>query len=140
MPHLDARLVPPRGLGLLRDVSLFSPLTPSMLEQVAHRLEAVSAHAGDVLVAEGGVSDRFYVIESGEVEVTRQGRVLRAEGAGEVFGEIGLLRDLPRTATVTATTDVELLTLSREEFLALLAGEHRIRGLAHELATRRLEM
>ena len=138
MPHLDSRLVAPRGLDLLRQVSLFTPLTPSMVEQIAHKFEPVSVAAGDVIVREGEVSDLFYVIESGEVEVTQEGRVIRSETVGDVFGEIGLLRDVPRTATVTATTDVELLTLSREEFLALMAGERRVRLLTSDLATRRL--
>ena len=137
MPHLDARLVAPRGLELLRRVPLFSPLAPTMLEQIAHKLEPVSAAAGEVVVAEGETSDRFYVIESGEVEITQEGRLLRREGVGDVFGEIGLLRDVPRTATVTAVDDVELLTLSREEFLSLMAGEDRVRSLASDLATRR---
>ena len=137
MPHLDARLVAPRGLELLRRVPPFSPLAPTMLEQIAHKLEPVSAAAGEVVVAEGETSDRFYVIESGEVEITQEGRLLRREGVGDVFGEIGLLRDVPRTATVTAVDDVELLTLSREEFLSLMAGEDRVRSLASDLATRR---
>ena len=137
MPHLDARLVAPRGLELLRRVPLFSPLAPTMLEQIAHKLEPVSAAAGEVVVAEGETSNRFYVIESGEVEITQEGRLLRREGVGDVFGEIGLLRDVPRTATVTAVDDVELLTLSREEFLSLMAGEDRVRSLASDLATRR---
>lgn len=138
MPHLDARLVAPRGLELLRSVSLFTPLPPTMLEQIAHKFEPRLAAAGEVIVREGEVSDRFYVIESGEVEVTQDGRVIRTEAAGDVFGEIGLLRDVPRTATVTAVTDTELLTLSREEFVALMAGERRVRTLASDLATRRL--
>ena len=138
MPHLDSRLVAPRGLDLLREVPLFTPLTPSMVEQMAHKFEPRSALAGEVIVREGDVSDHFYVIESGEVEVTQEGRVIRTETVGDVFGEIGLLRDVPRTATVTALTDTELLTLSREEFLALMAGERRVRLLTADLATRRL--
>ncbi|MCA1780836.1 MAG: MFS transporter [Dermatophilaceae bacterium] len=138
MPHLDSRLVAPRGLELLRQVALFKPLTPSMVEQMAHKFEPRSAAAGEVIVREGEVSDLFYVVESGEVEVTQDGRVIRTETVGDVFGEIGLLRDVPRTATVTAVTDTELLTLAREEFLALLAGERRVRALTSDLATRRL--
>lgn len=138
MPRLDARLRAPRGLDLLCRVPLFAPLTPSMVEQMAHRFEPRSALAGEVIVREGEISDLFYVIESGEVEVTQEGRVIRTESVGDVFGEIGLLRDVPRTATVTATTDVELLTLTRHEFLALMAGERRVRALTSDLATRRL--
>lgn len=72
------------------------------------------AAPGQVLIAEGMASDRFYCVEAGEVEVTQGGRVLRHEGPGEFFGEIGLLRDVPRTATVTAVGEVTLQSLSRE--------------------------
>ena len=138
MPHLDARLVAPRGLEILRSVPLFAPLPPTMVEQIAHTFEPLSVTAGETVVREGEISERFYVIESGEVEVTQAGRFIRTETVGDVFGEIGLLRDAPRTATVTAVADTELLTLSREEFLALMAGERRVRALTSDLATRRL--
>lgn len=138
IPHLDGRLTPPRGLSLLQTVDLFRPLAASVLEQIAHKLEPVTVPAGDVVVAEGGVSDRFYVIESGRVEVTQDGRKLREEGAGDVFGEIGLLRDVPRTATVRAEDDVVLLTLGRDDFLDLVSSDAGVNGNAQELATRRM--
>lgn len=138
IPSLDSRLATPHGLDLLERVDLFRRLNPTVREQIAQKLEAASVSTGDVIIAEGGVSDRFFVIESGEVEVTQDGRLLRAEGPGEVFGEIGLLRDVPRTATVRATTDVELLTLTREEFLDLVSNDDGVRSVAQDLATRRL--
>lgn len=138
IPHLDKRLAEPQGLALLARSPLFEPLSPMKREQVAHKLEPVSAAAGDVILTKGGVSDRFYLIESGEVEVTDDGAVLRTEGPGDVFGEIGLLRDVPRTATVTALTDVALLTLSRDDFLHLVAGDDAVRSVAADLASRRL--
>lgn len=138
IPHLDARLAPPRGLTLLEKVDLFRPLAPQVLERIAHMLIPVSVASGGVVVAEGGVSDRFYVIESGEVEVTKDGRPLRIEKAGDVFGEIGLLRDVPRTATVRATTDTVLLTLERDDFLDLVSSDAGVLGSVQDLATRRL--
>lgn len=138
MPHLDKRLTEPRGLALLARSPLFESLFPVVREQIAHKLEPVTAGAGEVILEKGGISDRFYIIESGEVEVTDDGVVLRTEGPGEVFGEIGLLRDVPRTATVTALTDVSLLTLSREDFLSLVADESAVRSVAADLAARRL--
>lgn len=138
IPHLDARLAEPRGLELISTSELFEPLAPAVREQIAHKLEPVDVAAGEVVLTKGGVSDRFYIIESGQVEVTDDGVVLRTEGPGDVFGEIGLLRDVPRTATVSARTDVSLLTLSRQDFLDLVAGEDAVRAVANDLATRRL--
>jgi CRP-like cAMP-binding protein len=77
----------------------------------------VRVDAGGVVVAEGEVGDRFYVIESGEAEVTVEGRMLRGTLVGDSFGEIALLRDVPRTATVTARTAMQLLALERLPFL-----------------------
>jgi len=135
---LDDRLAAPRGLDLLKAVPLFAPISGVLLEQIVHRLEPVDVEPGAVIVREGETSDRFYVIESGQVLVTEGGDVLRTEGPGEVYGEIGLLRDVPRTATVTAQTAVTLLALSREEFLAAMAGTAQIRGIADELVRSRL--
>ena len=96
---LDHRLGEPEGLPLLRGVPMLEPVAPSVLEELAHRLVSVAAAPGEVVVREGDTADRFYVIESGEVEVTHDAEVLRREGVGDYFGEIGLLRDVPRTAT-----------------------------------------
>ena len=87
---------------------------------------------------EGEASDRFYVIGSGSVQVTQHGTVLRVEEAGDFFGEIGLLRDVPRTATVTAVTDVELLGLERHDFLGAVMGVTEARAAAEEVVSRRL--
>ena len=91
-----------------------------------------------VVVAEGGVGDRFYVIESGEVAVTKDGHELRREGAGNFFGEIALIRDVPRTATVTAVTDTVLRALDRADFLAALDGSAAMASAAEDIVSRRL--
>ena len=88
-----------------------------MLEHLAASLDEVPAAAGTRIIRAGDAGDRFYVIESGEVEI--EGRRF---GPGESFGEIALLRDTPRTATVTAATDVVLQSLDRDEFLAAVTG------------------
>ena len=100
---MDRRLEAPAGLPLLRAIPMFGPLNPVTLDALARALVRVEVAAGDVVVREGDESDRFYVIESGTVQVTAaDGHVLREEGPGDYFGEIGLLRDVPRTATITA--------------------------------------
>jgi MFS family permease len=138
MPHLDARLTAPPGLALIRSLPLFASLTPAVQESLARKLHAVQSAPGDVIVAEGATSDRFFVIEDGRVEVTRGGQPLRQEGPGDVFGEIGLLRDTPRTATVTALTEASLQTLSREDFLEALTYDQDARSVAEDLVARRL--
>jgi CRP-like cAMP-binding protein len=140
MIRFDASLVTPRGLELLRSLDLFTPLDQSTTEQLARALTEVRYGAGDVLVSEGEESDLFYVIESGLVEVTKTDvlgeRVLRTEGPGEYFGEIGLLRDVPRTATITALEETVVLSLTRDHFLRAVSG-HRESGLAAEATIRR---
>jgi hypothetical protein len=138
MRRLDARLTDPVHLPLLRSIAVFAPLSPPTLETLARKLERVSIPAGQAIVREGEVSDRFYVIESGSVEVTQDGTVLRVEEAGDFFGEIGLLRDVPRTATVTALTDVEVLGLERQDFLGAVTGVTEARAAAEEVVSRRL--
>jgi MFS family permease len=139
MRHLDHRLVAPAGLSLLQGVPMFGPLNPVVLEALARGLVRVEAAAGDVVMRIGDESDRFYVIESGEVQVTAaDGHVFRHEGPGDYFGEIGLLRDVPRTATVTALEDSVLLALPREEFLEAVTGQGEARRLADDVISRRL--
>jgi CRP-like cAMP-binding protein len=138
MRGLDRRLRAPAALPLLRAIDLFAPLSPAVLESLAGALSEQRFTAGQVLVREGAESDLFYVIESGLVEVTQGDRVLRREGAGEYFGEIGLLRDVPRTATITAVEDTVVRTLSREHFLRAVSGQRESSIAAERVVNRRL--
>jgi CRP-like cAMP-binding protein len=139
MRSLDRRLEAPAGLPLLRAIPMFAPLNPVTLDHLARVLDRVEVVAGDVIVHEGDESDLFYVIESGRVQVTAaDGQVLREEGPGDYFGEIGLLRDVPRTATITAMEPTLLLALEREEFLDAVTGQGESRRLAEDVVTRRL--
>jgi MFS family permease len=115
-------LVPERELALLRDIPIFAPLPPFTLEQLASNLSHVRVAAGDVVFREGEHGDRFYVVEKGEVTVEPEGRPPVTLGRGGYFGEIALLRDVPRTATVTARSDVELWALERDIFIAAVTG------------------
>jgi hypothetical protein len=138
MRNLDGRLRTPAGVSLLRGIPMFAPLTPAVVESLARSLVRVPVRAGEVVLREGEASDRFYIIESGLVEVTQNGAVLRREGAGDFFGEIGLLRDVPRTATITAIEDTELVALERDDFLSAVTGEREARSAADDIVTRRL--
>jgi MFS family permease len=138
MRRLDTRLVSPAKLPLLRGIDIFAPLAPGALESLARGLTEIRFSAGDVLLREGEESDLFYVVESGVVEVTQAGRVLRREGPGEYFGEIGLLRDVPRTATITAVEDTVVQTMSRDDFLRAVSGQREARLAAENIVSRRL--
>jgi MFS family permease len=109
-------------LELLREIPIFSPLSPVVLEDLAARLVPVHAAAGETIVRQGDLGDRFYVISSGDVQVAVDGQPQATQGAGDHFGEIALLRDVPRTATVTALTDVDLLALERDDFVTAVTG------------------
>jgi MFS family permease len=136
--RLDASLRPPPGTDLLAALPMFSPLAPASLEFLARRLVPTSVPAGTAIVREGEASDRFYLVVRGRVEVTQGGRPLRVEGPGEFFGEIGLLRNVPRTATVTAVDDTELVSLVREDFLGAVQGTDASMAAAYDIVTSRL--
>ena len=136
--RLDEILRPPEGADLLRRIAIFAPLPQASIEALARRLVHESAAAGSPILREGESSDRFLVIQSGRVEVTADGQHLRFEGPGDFFGEIGLLRDVPRTATVTAVEDTELLSLAREPFLDAVRGTDESLTAADDIVTRRL--
>jgi MFS family permease len=138
MRSLDRSLAAPATLALVRSMALFAPLAPSLQETLARKLVEVEVASGTVVVAEGDVSDRFFLIESGELEVTQGGVVLRSESTGDFFGEIGLLRDVPRTATVTATTTARLYALDRSDFLDAVTGQDEALAATEDVVSRRL--
>ncbi len=122
--RIDAETpTPSRAVEMLRGIPMFAPLGPVPIEELAGRLAPVRFQAGEKIICQGETGDLFYVISSGEVEVYEDGELARREGVGEHFGEIALLRDIPRTATVVAKTGVELLGLEREDFLAAVTRD-----------------
>jgi MFS family permease len=112
---------PTRRLELLLGVPMFAQLPPTTLEELAHALRAVHVPAGADVVRAGDTGRDFFLIDAGEAEVLVDGDA-KTIGPGEAFGEIALLRDVPRTATVRAATDLELFALGREPFLSTLTG------------------
>jgi predicted MFS family arabinose efflux permease len=109
-------------LELLRAVPMFSPLPVATLEHLAGSLTRVDVDEGTPVFSAGDRGDRFYLVADGEVEVALDARPPEAIGRGGWFGEIALLRDVPRTATVVARTDTRLLTLERDEFVSAVTG------------------
>jgi Cyclic nucleotide-binding domain/Major Facilitator Superfamily len=132
--------VPVVEIELLRSMPMFAPLSPPSLESLARALEPVTVAAGTEVIREGEEGDRFYVVADGEVEVTASGRHLGTQGRSSGFGEIALMYDVPRTATVRARTDVHLYALDRETFLVTLIGNAHAHASAQELARSRLDV
>jgi len=109
-------------LDLLRRTSIFAPLPYAALRRLSASLGESRAHPGDTVVRQGDEGDVVYVIQEGRASVSRDGEMLRELGPADVFGELALIFDVPRTATVTATEPLVLRTLGREPFLAAVTG------------------
>ena len=133
-----ASTVPLERLALLRAIPMLAPLAPATLERLARALVPVNAAAGGTIVRQGDAGDRYYVIAAGTVEIRIDGVAIGREGPGASFGEIALLRDIPRTATVEAVTDVDLLVLERADFLEAVTGLAVSRERAEALVMERL--
>lgn len=130
--------VPVVAIALLRSLQVFRALPVPALEGIAHTAENVSVPAGTAIVREGEPGDRYYAIADGAVEVLKDGRSLTTLGRGEGFGEIALLHDVARTATVVATTDANLIAIEREPFLVAVTGHGQTRERLELVASGRL--
>jgi MFS family permease len=117
-----AAKVPVEQLELLRGNAIFAPLPAPTLEQLAEALEEVRAAAGEEVVRQGAPGDLFYLVKEGTLDVYVDGRRVQTLGPGESFGEIALLRNVPRTATVQARDDAALYALERRDFLGAVTG------------------
>jgi MFS family permease len=111
-----------REFGLLHGISMLQPLPLPAIEQLARGLEPVQVSAGQVVFRQGDQADRYYVIESGAAEVIGDGRLVTTLGPGDGFGEVALLRKVPRTATVRAATGLTLHALTSDSFLPVVTG------------------
>jgi CRP-like cAMP-binding protein len=113
-------------LEVLRRVPLFEELDPAELQSIADSMHEANVPAGATVTAEGGPGDGFFVIDSGEAEVTVEGSPRGTMGAGDYFGEIALLLGSSRTATVTAATDLRCYALTPWDFRTLVEGDPSI--------------
>ncbi len=118
----DAAVVPKRQLALLRGVPMFAPLSLTVIEQIAADLERVSFAPGGDVMLQGDPGECYFLIEEGRVEIIHDGIVIATLGTGEGFGEIALLREVPRTATVRAASALDLFRLERASFLEAISG------------------
>jgi predicted MFS family arabinose efflux permease len=127
--------VPQREFELLRHCPVFAPLPLAATEGLARRLTTLDVPAGADIITQGEEGDRFYVIASGSVEIIKDGEVVAEQGPGEAFGEIALLRDVPRTATVRALEPTHLVALDREPFLTSVTGHADSHDAAQDVAS-----
>jgi MFS family permease len=138
MRSVDTAATVPRDVVavLLRD-PIIGPLPTPQLECLALNAVALDVAAGGVVLREGDPGDHYFILRTGEVEVTRTD-LRRRLGPGEGFGEIALLHAVPRTATVTAVQPTALLRIDRESFLHALRGHATSAAVASAIATERL--
>jgi hypothetical protein len=130
---------PSAGLGLVHSVPMFAPLSVAAKERLAAHLVPVPVAAGECVIRAGDAGDRFYIVREGELEIDAGGRTSTARPS-DYFGEIALLRDVPRTATVTALRASELYALDREPFLAVVTGHSAARAAGDAVVEARLEL
>lgn len=125
-------------LRILAAIPIFAPLSGTALEHLAGRLVPLRLGEDEIVVREGEPGDRFYIVAEGTVSVSEYGRPIAELGAGGYFGEIALIRDVPRTATVTTKTPVVLYALDRDDFLATVTSHAPSAEAAEEVVSSRL--
>ena len=133
-----AAVAPAEAVALLRELPIFAPLPALSLERVAMHLRPLSLAAGVEVITQGDVGDRYYILGSGGADVFIDGKLVNRLDPGEGFGEIALLRDVPRTATVRTTVPSEVFALERDTFLDAVSSTRRSFAAADEAVNRRL--
>jgi MFS family permease len=128
---------PTAGLALVDSVPMFAPLSIAAKEYMANRLVPVPVRAGEVVIRAGDRGDRFYIVADGKLEVVAD-EVHSTVGEHDYFGEIALLRDVPRTATVRALADSQLYALERDDFLAAVTSHSAVRVAGEAVVEERL--
>ncbi len=127
---------PAEELAVIERVPMFAPLSIVAKEHMAATLTPISVAAGDVVIREGEIGDRFYIVAHGELEVVASG-VHTTASDGDYFGEIALIRDVPRTATVTALVDSQLYAMDRNDFLAAVTAHSGVRAAGEAVVEQR---
>jgi hypothetical protein len=134
-----AATVPLVEIHLLRSIPLFAPLPAPALEMLARALTPLNLPAGTIVIREGDQGDCYYAISQGELRVERGNVPIITRRRGEGVGEIALIRDTPRTATVIAQTSVNLYALDREPFLLAMTGHAPAHRTADAIVQARLQ-
>jgi MFS family permease len=137
MRALDDLAAPTRQQLLVDEVPIFAPLSLAAKERLATKLVPLEVPSGATVLSAGDVGDRFYIVDSGTVRIGLEGGD-KDSGPGDYFGEIALLRDVPRTATVTAAAPTRLFALERADFLAAVTGHALAEAAAEGVVVERL--
>ena len=134
------RAMPAAGTeaGLIRNLPMFAPLPLAVTDLLAAEIQPRRFPAGAVVIREGEAGDHFYLIVDGAAAVSVHGAPRPSLQRGDCFGEIALLCDIPRTATITAERPLRTLALGREQFLTAVTGNSTSKTAADALATQRL--
>jgi predicted MFS family arabinose efflux permease len=140
LSEMDARATVPDGLETLAAIPLFEPLPPTSLEKLARSAKRRQLPANTAVTTQGDTGETFYVVTNGSLRVTADGNHLTDFQAGDFFGEIALLRDVPRTATVTTLTETTLLTIDRTDFLAAVLGTSASIAASDDLIAQRTNL
>ncbi len=130
LTRIDATTLAPPALPVIAVNPILAPLPERIREQLARSLTELHVAAGELVIEEGADGDLYYMIGQGTVEVTARGAVVNHLGPGDGFGEIALLRDVPRQATVRALEDLTLYALERDDFLRAVNGDGEANRLA----------
>jgi MFS family permease len=133
-----AAVAPARAVALLRNLPLFAPLPALSLERLALHLRELNVEPGVEVITQGDVGDSYYILATGAADVYIDGKKVNTVAQGEGFGEIALLRDVPRTATVRTTEPSEVFALDRDTFLGAVSSSRRSFAAADEAVNRRL--
>jgi hypothetical protein len=133
-----AAVVPVVTITLLRSLQVFRALPCPALEGIARAAHTFSVPARAPIVRQGEPGDRYYAIADGTVEVIKDGRRIATHTRGEGFGEIALLHNMTRTATVAAVTAATLTAIEREPFLVAVTGHGQTHERFESVASHRL--
>ena len=109
-----------RKIDLIRHVPLFSGCSKKELARISMIADEIDFRSGKTLIKEGASGREFFVLAEGTAEISRKGKRIDTAGPGEFFGEMALLTDQPRNATVTTTSDVDALVITASSFRSLV--------------------
>ncbi len=130
--------VPQVEIQLLRSIPIFAALPAPSIEGIARDLEPLTVSQGTVVIKEGDRGDCYYAVSDGELAISRDSQLLQMVSRGDGFGEIALIRNVPRQATVTAATEASLYTLDRELFVQTVTGHATAISAVRRIITRHL--